>query len=247
MKKNTLAVRIFFLLFIIVIFLWVIPSTASFITLDSSERAAELPQWLKDASPFSRVVVILIFVQFPYLLIAFSLFMEFLNPNICWKFNKNRFLTIIAAVLLIVGVFTLIWNGFIRGFSFNHPPYDTMIYGIGFGILFLLSINYYSIWIKILLWTRLIEVFGPLIGYNVIPAVFGKYTGGAFGHFGFGLKGMLSSLFFLTDFAVQIFSVIGVMYLLSKAGFRWFWIISFSIGAVIVGLTLTYIMPLYFK
>ncbi len=124
--------------------------------------------------------------------------------------------------------------------------YDTIIYGIGFGILFLLSIDYYSIWMKILLWARLIEVWGPLIGYDTIPAAFGRYTGGAFGHFGYGFKVMIASSHFITDFSVQLFSAIGVMYLLKKAGFKWFWIISFSAGAVIIGLALTYILPAIF-
>lgn len=247
MKKESeqLIIRIFLILFILAIFAWVIPSTIGFINL-SEGRAHELPEWIKNTSLLNRAIIILITVQLSYLLIAFGLFSEFIKPNIKLKYNRNKFLTLISLILLGVGIFTLFWNGFMPGFSFTHPPYDTIIYGIGFGILFLLSIDFYSIWMKILLWTRLIEVFGPLIGYNMIPAVFGRYTGGAFGHFGYGLQVMISSPYFLTDFLVQFFSVIGVMYLLKKGGFRWFWIISFSIGAVITGLALTYIFPFIF-
>src|SRR3989344_4524839 len=233
-KKARLIIRIYLLLFIIAIFLWIIPSTIGFINLDSKYgRAGELPQWLQDPSPFTRAIIILIVVQLPYLLIAFGLFIEFLKPNISFKYNKEKFLTLLSCILIVAGLIALfLW---VRG-GFSTPIYDTIIYGIGFGILFILSIDYYSIWMKILLWTRLIEVWGPLIGYDTISAIFGRYTGGAFGHFGYGLQGMISSPFFWSDFFVQIFSVIGVMYLLKKAGFRWFWIISFSIGAIITGL-----------
>ena len=70
------------------------------------------------------------------------------------KYNKNKFLTFLSFVLIVTGTIAIfLWsrNGV------NTPIYDTIIYGIGFGILFLLSIDYYSIWIKILLWAQLIE------------------------------------------------------------------------------------------
>jgi hypothetical protein len=241
-KKEKLIIRTFLILFIIAIFLWIIPSTIGFITLNNEIRAGELPQWLKDTSALNRAIIILIVVQSPYLLIALGLFFEFLNPNISLKYNRNKFLTVIAIIILLTGIFTL----FLNDLSFKNGLYDTIIYGIGFGILFLLTINSYSIWMKILLWTRLIEFWGPLIGYDLIPAVFGRYTGGAFGNLGYGIKGMITNPYFLTDFIVSFLSVMGVMYLLKKAGFRWFWIISFAIGALIVGIVLTYIMPIIF-
>lgn len=243
-RKEKLIIRIFLALFIIAIFFWLIPSTIGFINLDSEYgRAGELPQWLKDTSAFQRAIIILIFVQLSYLIIAVCLFVEFLKPNIRFKYNKDKLLTVLSVILIIIGLIAVfLWSK--NGIS--TPIYDTIIYGFGFGILFLLSINYYSIWMKILLWARLIEVWGPLIGYNAIPAAFGKYTGGAFGHFGYGLQGMITSPHFWTDFSVQLVSAIGVMYLLKKAGFKWFWIISFSIGAVIIGLALIYILPTIF-
>lgn len=242
--KEKLIIRIYLMLFIIAIFLWLIPSTIGFINLDSKYgRAGELPQWLQDTSIFNRAVIILFFVQLSYLLIAFCLFTEFLKPNLAFKYNKEKFLTILSFILIITGIVAFfLWAS--RGFS--TPVYDTIIYGFGFGILFLLVINSYSVWMKILLWTRLIDVWGPTIGYNIISAVFGRYTGGAFGHFGYGLQSMIKSPYFWTDFGVQFISVIAVMYLLKKSGFRWFWIISFSIGAVIIGLILTYIFPAIF-
>lgn len=241
---KKLLIKIFLLLFIIAIFLWIIPSTIGFINLDSKYgRAEELPQWLQDSSPFTRAIIIIIIVQLPYLLIALGLFTELLKPNISLEYNKEKFFTILSGILIITGLIALfLWGS--KGFS--TPLYDTIIYGFGFGILFLLVINSYSIWLKILLWTRLIEVWGPLTGYNTIPASLGKYTGGAYGHFGYGLQGMITSPYFWTDFIVQIISVIGVMYLLKKAGFKWFWIISFSIGAIITGIILTYLFPILF-
>ena len=241
--KEKLLIRIFLAIFIISIFAWIIPSTIGFINL-SENRVHELPEYIQDMSPFGRAIIILISVQLPYFLIALGLFAEFSKPNIIPRYNKNKFLTFVSIILLTVGVFTLFWNWILTGF--DGPIYDTIIYGIGFGILFLLVINSYSIWLKILLWTRLIEVWGPLVGHNVIPAFFGKYTGGAFGHFGYGWYGMISSPYFWTDFIVQIFSVIGVMYLLKKAGYRWFWIISFSIGAIIVGVSLSFLLSKIF-
>ncbi len=182
-------------------------------------------------------------VQLPYLLVALGLFTEFFKPNISFKYNREKFLTFLSCILIITGLLALfLWGS--KGFS--SPLYDTIIYGFGFGILFLVVIDSYSIWLKILLWTRLIEVWGPLIGYNAIPAAFGRYTGGAFGHFGYGLQGMVTSPYFWTDFIVQIVSVIGVVYLLKKAGFKWFWIVSFSIGAIITGIILTYIFSVMF-
>ena len=48
-NKEKLIIRIFLLLFIIAIFLWIIPSTIGFINLDSKYGGAgELPQWLQD-------------------------------------------------------------------------------------------------------------------------------------------------------------------------------------------------------
>lgn len=242
--KEKLIARIYLLLFIIAILAWIIPSTIGFVNLDSKYgRAGELTQWLQDSSPFARAIIILIIVQLPYLLIALGLFTEFLKPRISFRYNKEKFLTFLSCILIIAGLIALLlWGS--RGFS--TPIYDTIIYGFGFGILFLLVINSYSIWLKILLWARLIEVFGPLIGYDTIPAAFGRYTGGAFGHFGYGVQGMVASPYFWTDFIVQIFSAIGVMYLLKKACFKWFWIVSFSAGAIITGIILTYIFPVMF-
>ncbi len=171
-SKGKLAIRIFLLLFIIAIFLWIIPSTIGFINLDSEYgRAGELPQWLQDASPFSRAIIILIAVQLPYLIIALCLFAELSKPNISLKYNRDKFLTILSILLIIAGLtaFFLWGSG-----GFSTPIYDTIFYGIGFGVLFLLTINSYSIWLKILLWARLIEVWGPLIGYNAIPAALGR-------------------------------------------------------------------------
>lgn len=246
MKKEggQLIIRIFLLLFIITISWWVILSTIGFIDLDSKYgRAGELPKWLQDTSLLNRAVIILIFVQLSYIIIALGLFTEFLKPNIRFKYNKDKFLTFLSIILILTGAIAVfLWGSG----GFKGPIYDTIIYGFGFGILFLLSIDYYSVWIKILLWTRLIDVWGPTTGYNVISAAFGRYTGGAFGHFGYSLQGMISSPNFWADFGVQIISVIGVMYLLKKAGFKWFWIISFSIGAVVIGLILTYILPAIF-
>ncbi len=249
MKQESiqLMVRVFLILFILAIFSWLIPSTIGFIDLDSKYgRSGELPAWLQNTSALQRAIIILFAVQLPYLIIAIALFGEFLKPNMQWKYNKDRFLTILAAILLLIGIFTLFWSRIFSNSTGLPILYDTFIYGLGFGILFLLTIKDYSIWIKILLWARLIEVWGPLIGYDTIPAIFGRYTGGAFGHFGYGIKGMFTSVYFITDFSVQIFSVIGVMYLLRKTGFRWFWIFSFSVGAVITGVSLSYILPAIF-
>ncbi len=249
--SRQLIIRVFLILFILAIFSWLIPSTIGFIDLDSKYgRSGELPAWLQNTSALQRAIIILFAVQLPYLIIAIALFAEFLKPNMQLKYNKDRFLTFLAVILLLIGIFTLFWSGilaaFLTGITGLPILYDTIIYGLGFGILFLLTIKDYSIWIKILLWARLIEVWGPLIGYDTIPAIFGRYTGGAFGHFGYGIKGMFTSVYFITDFSVQIFSVIGVMYLLRKAGFRWFWIFSFSVGAVITGISLSYILPAIF-
>ena len=66
---------------------------------------------------------------------------------------------IIRGFFIVAGLIALfLW---VRG-GFSTPIYDTIIYGIGFGILFILSIDYYSIWMKILLWTRLIEEIGSI-------------------------------------------------------------------------------------
>lgn len=43
-KKLKNYTKVYLLLFIIAILLWVIPSTISFITLENDNRAAELPQ-----------------------------------------------------------------------------------------------------------------------------------------------------------------------------------------------------------
>ncbi len=246
MKKEAgqLIIRVFLILFILSIFTWLIYSTIGFVDLNSAYgRAGELPQWLQNTTAFQRAIIILLFVQFSYLLIALCLLMEFLKPNIKVRCNKNKSLTLLSIILITAGAIAVyLWGSG----GFDGPIYDTIIYGFGFGILFLLSIDSYSIWMKILLWVRLIDVWGPTTGYNVIPAAFGRYTGGAFGHFGYGLKGMITSPYFLTDFSVQLFSVIGVMYLLKRAGFKWFWIISFSVGAVITGVALTYVLPAIF-
>ena len=99
--KNQTFLRIFLLLFVIAIFAWLIPSTIGFINLNES-RAHELPQWLQDASVIERASFILIAVQLPYFLIAIGLFTEFLKPNIKWQYNKNKFLSTLSIILIIL-------------------------------------------------------------------------------------------------------------------------------------------------
>lgn len=236
-------IRIFLILFIAAIFAWIIPSTIGFMEL-SPERAHELPQWLKDMTPSARGWFLTFSFQLTYYLIVLGLLIEFFFPRITLKWNRNKFLTAMAVILIINGLLAVIFGGILKGFPGG--LYDTMFYGLGLGILFLLQIDARSPGLQLLLWTRLIEIWGPVIGYTVIPAAMGNYTGGAFGHYGYGLAGMVASPWFWNDFIGQFISVIAVMYILRQSGRSSFWIWSFSIGAIIVGLALARILPMLF-
>lgn len=241
MDKEKLIVKGFLLLFIAAIISWIAVSTIDFVNL-ADTRVHELPYYVKEMSPAARGIFLSLTFQLPYYLIALGLFVEFLKPRIRLKLNKSKFLALISSVLIINGLLAVIFGGLMAGF--RGGLYDTMFYGIGFGTLFLLTFDPRTTGMRIALWTKLIEVCGPIIGYTVIPAALGYYTGGAFGHFGYGLKGMLTSFYFWNDFLVQSLSLVPVWIFLRKAGTKWFWIISFSIGAIIVGLGLAYTLPL---
>ncbi|MBI3037314.1 hypothetical protein HYY73_06235 [Candidatus Woesearchaeota archaeon] len=241
--KEKLIVKGFLLLFIAAIVSWIIVSTIDFVNL-ADTRVHELPDYVKGMSPLSRGIFLSLTFQLAYYLIALGLFVEFLKPSIRLKWNGSKLLTLISSVFIINGLLAVISGGIRTGF--RGGLYDTMFYGIGFGILFLSNFNPKATGIKIALWTRLIEVCGPIIGYTVIPAAFGYYTGGAFGHFGYGFQGMVTSFYFWNDFLVQSLSLIPVWIFLRKGGTKKFWIASFSIGAVIVGLGLAYLLPALF-
>ena len=75
MKDKQNFVRIFLVLFIASILLWLVVSTSGFMELREA-RASELPQWLKDVSPVQRGVFLTFTFQLTYWLIALGLFME---------------------------------------------------------------------------------------------------------------------------------------------------------------------------
>ncbi len=234
---NKIIIRVFLLLSIGSILVWLITSNYGFIFL-AGTRGAELPEWIKSLTPIARAIFTNLTFQLFYWLIALGLFIEFLYPKIELKWNENLTLTTFGFISILDGLWAIAENGI--AVNFKDGWYDTMFYGIGFGLLFLVRINPNSAGMKIVLWTRLIEIGGFFLGFLYIPAALGIWTGGG-NHLAHGLLFMLTDKFFWSDFLVQILSFVWAIYYLLKSKTHLFWtlwVVFFTIGSIVVGLFL---------
>lgn len=231
MRKNI--VRIYLLLFIAAIVGWLVLSSIGFFQLEGT-RGNEIPEWLRQWSPFTRLLFVSMTTNLAYYFIVFGLFLEFLRPKIEWRWSKNKFLTVLG-LILIANALVVGWNNGL--FSGNLDGLiDTVIYGLGFGILFLLAVSERSRGLSIVLWARLIEMGGVALGYFVLPGILDLWRPGyVLGHVAYGPAFMFTNYFFWTDNITAIGSLIGVVVLLRQIRFSRFWITSFIIGSIITG------------
>lgn len=236
---NSLPVRIFLLFFIAAIAGWLAISSIGFTDLTGS-RGNEIPEWLGQWTPLSRLLFVTLTTNLPYIVIGLGLFLEFLRPKIQWRRSGNKFLTILGA-LLIANALVVGWD---NGLFFGNTDglIDTVIYGLGFGILFLLRIPERSAGLSIALWARLIEGGGIFIGYFFLPGVLDLWRPGyVLGHLAYGPLFMFTNYYFWTDNIIAIGSLIGVVILLRQFRFNRFWIISFLIGSRCTSLAMPWV------
>lgn len=235
MRKSI--IRAYLLLFIAGILGWLITSSLGFYAgVDDN-----MPSWMASWPPLSRVLFLTLTSNSFYIFIALGLFIEFFKPAIELKWSGNKWLSALGLILiinaLVVGAKNgLFFGGFENLLDYNNNLIDTVIYGLGFGTLFFLSVPQRTFGLSLALWTRLIEVGGFAIGYFFVPGIFSQWPEGyALGHMVYGPAFMFTNYFFLTDNITAIGSLLGVVYLLYKFKFKLFWITSFFIGAIIVG------------
>lgn len=223
-------IRIYIALFIAAIAVWLYNSNVDFYY----GRGGNFPSFLENWPVLSRLLLLNLTSNAFYVIIALGLFIEFFNPKIEIKRPRNKFLAGLG-VILIANAFIVGWNNdFLKG-NFYYLM-DTIIYGFGFGLMFLLMSPQRTLGLNIVLWTRLIEVGGFAIGYFFIPGVLSMWPEGyALGHMVHGPAFMFTNYYFLTDNITAIGSLLGVVVLLRKFNFSKFWITSFFIGAIIIG------------
>jgi hypothetical protein len=233
-------IRGFLLLFIGAILVWLFQSNFEYIFLVPGGREGELPLWIKGLTPLARGIFLNASFQIYYWIVALGLFLEFLRPQTRLAWNRDKLLTLLSGILLFDALITIYWYGIASGFA--NGWYDTMFYGLGFGVLFLLRVNPRSIGMRLLTWAKLIEGGGFFLGYLYIPGALDIWNSSrGLYHTTQGLAFMLGSLPFWTDFIVTIAVLIGVMHLIRQSGVRWFWINSFFAGSIIVGLGIGYL------
>ena len=228
MRKSI--VRIYLLLFIAGILTWVVTSSAGFY----AGTHQDMPNWMANWPPLNRVLFLNALNNIYYLIIALGLFIELLRPKIEFRWSGNKALTILGAMLIINAIIV----GYNNDFFFGRIDrlIDTIIYGLGFGTLFLLYVPQRTLGLSIALWTRLIEAGGLFTGYFLLPALLSQWKPGqTLYHLTQGPAFMFSSYFWWTDNITAYSSLIGVVFLLYKLKFKPFWITSFFIGAIIVG------------
>lgn len=230
---NKTAVRVYLLLFFAAIVGWLVVSSVGFAKLTGA-RGNEIPDWLRLWPPLGRLAFVTLTTNLPYFFIAFGLFLEFLRPKIEWRWSGNKFLFAIG-LLLIANALVVGWN---NGLFFGNLDglIDTVIYGLGFGLLFLLAVPERSTGLSIALWARLIEVVGMALGYFFLPGVLDLWRPGyVLGHVAYGPLFMFTNYYFWTDNITAVGSLIGVVILLRQFRFSRFWITSFIVGGIITG------------
>ncbi len=228
MQKSI--IRVYILFFIAAIAVWIYTSNVDLYY----GRGGNFPSFLENWPVSSRLLLLGLTSNLFYVVIAAGLIIEFFKPRIEIRRQSDKFLAGLG-ILLITNALVVGWNnGFLKGdFYFLM---DTIIYGFGFGLMFLLMSPQKTIGLSIVLWTRLIEVGGFAIGYFFIPGVLSMWPEGyALGHMVNGPAFMFTNYFFLTDNITAIGSLLGVVVLLRKFNFSKFWITSFFIGAVVIG------------
>lgn len=230
MKGAPFIIRAYLLLFIAGIVGWIIISSTGFYT----GAHQDMPSWMADWPPLSRLLFFYLTTNIYYTFIALGLFIEFLRPKIELKWSGRKALSALG-VILIANALIVGWN---NGLFFGNLSHliDTVIYGLGFGTLFLLHVPQRTVGLSVALWTRLIEVGGFFVGYFFTPALFNMWKPGyTLGHFVNGPAFMFTNYFFWTDYITAVGSAIGVIVLLRAFKFSRFWIVSFFIGAIAVG------------
>jgi len=192
------------------------------------------PSFLQNWPISSRLLLLGLTSNFFYVVIAFGLLVEFFNPKIEIKRQRNNVLAGLG-ILLITNAVLVGWNnGFLKGNLYYLM--GTIIYGLGFGLMFLFMSPHKTLGLSIILWTRLIEVGGFAVGYFFIPGVLSMWPEEyALGHMVHGPAFMFTNYFFLTDNITAVGSLIGVVILLRRFNFSRFWISSFFVGAIVVG------------
>jgi len=223
-------VRIYLLFFIFAISVWLLNSNLDFI----NGVGGNFPSFMENWPVSSRLLLLNLTSNAFYIVIALGLLIEFFKPSIEIRRQKNKFLAGLG-ILMIGNAILVGWNNGLFFGSFYHLI-DTVIYGFGFGLMFLSMSPQRTFGLSIVLWTRLIEVGGFFIGYFFTPALFSMWPEGyTLGHFVYGPVFMFMNYFFWTDYITAIGSLIGVIMLLRKFNFSHFWITSFFIGAIIIG------------
>lgn len=228
---NRLIIRTYLGLFILAILWWLLQSNAGFILLLGT-RGQELPEWLQSWNPLARALFINFTFQIFYWLIGLGLVMEWFSPEMELSWNRRAFPCVLSAALVLDTFLTLRLNS-VRDL-FGEGWYDTIFYGPGFGILFLLTVNAKTRGMRIVLWSRLLEVGGFFLGFLYLPAALGMLTGGG-DHLKHGLAHMMKDRYFWSDFLVQAASAAGAVDLLLRSAVRPFWILFFGGGAILVG------------
>lgn len=228
MKKA--AIRIYILLFIAAISVWLYNSNVDFYY----GIGGNFPSFLENWPISSRLLLLGLTSNAFYVIIALGLLIEFFNPRLTISRPKNKFLAALG-ILLIANALIVGWNNdFLKGDLYYLM--DTIIYGLGFGLMFLFMSPQKTLGLNIILWTRLIEVGGFAVGYFFIPGVLSMWPEGyALNHMVHGPAFMFTNYYFLTDNITAIGSLLGVVILLRKFNFSKFWISSFFIGAIVIG------------
>jgi len=229
-EASKRAVRVYILFFLAAIAVWLYYSNLDFYY----GRGGNFPSFLANWPVSSRLLLLGLTSNAFYVIIALGLIIAFFNPKIEIQRQKNKVLAGLG-ILLIVNALVVGWNnGFLKGDLYSLM--DTIIYGFGFGLMFLLMSPQKTLGMCIILWTRLIEVGGFAVGYFFIPGVLSMWPEGyALGHLVHGPAFMFTNYFFLTDNITAIGSLLGVVILLRKFNFSRFWITAFFIGAIFVG------------
>jgi len=227
---RRILLRLYLFVFVLAILGWIILSSIEFF----NGTGSNFPLWMETWPPISRVVFLAATTNIYYFFIALGLFIEFLRPRIQFGRFNGRMLSALG-VIMIANALIVGWNNELF-FGNSFGLIDTVIYGLGFGILFLFSIPQRTVGLSLILWTRFIEVGGFFIGYFLTPALLNMWPRGyTLGHFTQGPAFMFTNYFFWTDYITAIGSLIGVIILLRKFKFSRFWITSFLIGSIIVG------------
>lgn len=226
-------IRVYILLFIAAIAVWLFNSNLDFYRGTGGNFPAFMANW--PAS--SRLLLLGLTSNLFYAVIALGLLIEFFRPKVEIGLQKNKFLVGLGAVL-IANALVVGWDNTL--FSGNlYYLIDTVIYGLGFGLMFLLMSPQKTIGLSIVLWARLIEVGGFFLGYFFVPALFSMWPDGyTLGHFVHGPAFMFTNYYFWTDYITAIGSLIGVVIFLRKFQFPRFWITSFFIGSIVVGFSI---------